>query len=370
MLIRRLARPLLASVFVVDGVDTLMHPEPRAQAATTLVSHGEQRLPDSVSAKLPSDPAKVVRINAIVRVGAGTLLALNRAPRLSSLALAVTVIPATVTEQDFWNESDAQQRAAKRTAFLKDVGLLGGLLIAAADTEGKPSLGWRGRRAARKAAAALPFTAATTDTVRDRLQQQAGRGRELAAVAADKGADLASMAQSRGAELASVAQSRGGELASVAQSRGGELAEAAREHGTEWAELARSRGADLAGTALDHRGEWAELAKRRGADLAEAAREHGGEWAELAKRKSAELADTAGDHRGEWAEIAKHRGSEWAEAAREHGGEWAEVAKQRGSIFARQARKRAEKAAEAARERAEKAAETARERLAEARNGK
>ncbi|WP_030515783.1 DoxX family protein [Nocardia sp. NRRL WC-3656] len=311
MLIRRLARPLLASVFVVDGVDTLMHPEPRAQAATTLVSHGEQRLPDSVSAKLPSDPAKVVRINAIVRVGAGTLLALNRAPRLSSLALAVTVIPATVTEQDFWNESDAQQRAAKRTAFLKDVGLLGGLLIAAADTEGKPSLGWRGRRAARKAAAALPFTAATTDTVRDRLQQQAVRGRELAAVAADKGADLASVAQSRGAELAS-----------VAQSRGGELAEAAREHGTEWAELARSRGADLAGTALDHRGEWAELAKRRGADL--------------------------------------------AEAAREHGGEWAEVAKQRGSIFARQARKRAEKAAEAARERAE----TARERLAEARNGK
>ncbi|MFF4027877.1 DoxX family protein [Nocardia elegans] len=359
MLIRRLARPLLASVFVVDGVDTLMHPEPRAQAATTLVSHGEQRLPDSVSAKLPSDPAKVVRINAIVRVGAGTLLALNRAPRLSSLALAVTVIPATVTEQDFWNESDAQQRAAKRTAFLKDVGLLGGLLIAAADTEGKPSLGWRGRRAARKAAAALPFTAATTDTVRDRLQQQAVRGRELAAVAADKGADLASVAQSRGAELAS-----------VAQSRGGELAEAAREHGTEWAELARSRGADLAGTALDHRGEWAELAKRRGADLAEAAREHGGEWAELAKRKSAELADTAGDHRGEWAEIAKHRGTEWAEAAREHGGEWAEVAKQRGSIFARQARKRAEEAAEAARERAEKAAETARERLAEARNGK
>ncbi|WP_063018974.1 DoxX family protein [Nocardia nova] len=355
MLIRRLARPLLASVFVVDGVDTLMHPEPRAQAATTLVSHGEHRLPDSVSAKLPSDPAKVVRINAIVRVGAGTLLALNRAPRLSSLALAVTVIPATVTEQDFWNESDAQQRAAKRTAFLKDVGLLGGLLIAAADTEGKPSLGWRGRRAARKAAAALPFTAATTDTVRDRLQQQAVRGRELAAVAADKGADLASVAQSRGAELAS-----------VAQSRGGELAEAAREHGTEWAELARTRGADLAGTALDHRGEWAELAKRRGADLAEAAREHGGDWAELAKRKSAELADTAGDHRGEWAEIAKHRGSEWAEAAREHGGEWAEVAKQRGSIFARQARKRAEKAAEAARERAE----TARERLAEARNGK
>ncbi|NKY89322.1 DoxX family protein [Nocardia veterana] len=356
MLIRRLARPLLASVFVVDGVDTLMHPEPRTQAATTLVSHGEQRLPDSVSAKLPADPAKVVRINALVRVGAGTLLALNRAPRISALALAVSVVPATVTEQDFWNESDAQQRAAKRTAFLKDVGLLGGLLIAAADTEGKPSLGWRGRRAARKAAAALPFTATTADTVRDRLQQQAVRGRELASVAADKGADLAAVAQSRGAELAS-----------VAQSRGGELAEAAREHGSEWADLARSRGAELAGTALDRRGDWADAAKRRGADLAGSAREHGEEWAKLAKRKGAELADNTGDHRGDWADLAKSRSAEWAEAAREHGGEWAEVAKQRGSIFARRARERAEKAAELARERAEKAAETARDRLADAR---
>ncbi|WP_227982659.1 DoxX family protein [Nocardia spumae] len=329
MLIRRLARPLLASVFVVDGIDTLMHPESRTQAATTLVSHGEQRLPDSVSAKLPGDPAKVVRINAVVRVGAGTLLALGRAPRLSALALAASVVPATVTEQDFWNESDPQHRAAKRTAFLKDVGLLGGLLIASADTEGKPSLGWRGRRAARRAAAALPFTATTTETVRDRLQQQAVRGKELAAVAADRGADLAA----------------------VAQSRGGEIAEVAREHGTEWADLARNRGAELAGNALDHRGEWAETAKRHGETLAAAAREHGEDLAEIAKRKGTEFAATAGDHRGDWAEIARARGAEWAEAAREHGGEWAEAAKHRGAVLSHLARERAEHAAETARQR-------------------
>ncbi len=307
MLIRHFARPLLASAFVVEGIDTLMHPESRTQAATTLVSHGEQRLPDSVSGKLPADPARVVRINAAVRVGAGTLLALGRAPRLSALALAATVVPATVTEQDFWNESDAQQRAAKRTGFLKDMGLLGGLLIAAADTEGKPSLGWRGRRAARRAAAALPLTTTTTETVRDRLQQQAVRGREIAAVAADKGADLAA----------------------VAQSRGGELAEVAREHGGEWADSARNRGAELAGTALDHRGEWTQAAKRRGESLAAAAREHGAEWADA----------------------AREHGGEWAGAAREHGGEWAEAAKQRGSAFAHLAR--------------ERAAETARHRLGE-----
>ncbi|MEU6565065.1 DoxX family membrane protein [Nocardia nova] len=335
MLIRHLARPLLASAFVVEGIDTLMHPESRTQAATTLVSHGEQRLPDSVSTKLPADPARVVRINAAVRVGAGTMLALGRAPRIAALALAATVVPATVTEQDFWNESDAQRRAAKRTAFLKDVGLLGGLLIAAADTEGKPSLGWRGRRAARRAAAALPLTASSTESVRDRLQQQAVRGRELAAVAADKGADLAA----------------------VAQSRGGELAEAAREHGGDWADSARQRGAELAETALDHRGDWARTAKRRRDSLAAAARVHGAEWAEAAREHGGDWAAAAREHGGDLAEAAREHGGELAGAAREHGGDWAEIAKQRGSALA-----------QAARERAEQAAETARHRIAESRN--
>jgi hypothetical protein len=30
--------------------------------------------------------------------------------------------------------------------FLKNLGLLGGLLLAAADTEGRPSIGWRAER--------------------------------------------------------------------------------------------------------------------------------------------------------------------------------------------------------------------------------
>nr|WP_230817945.1 hypothetical protein [Rhodococcus qingshengii] len=46
---------------------------------------------------------------------------------------------------------------------IKNVSLLGGLMIASVDTEGKPPLGWRGRRAERKVqtsiAAALPLVA-------------------------------------------------------------------------------------------------------------------------------------------------------------------------------------------------------------------
>uniref|UniRef100_UPI0024568211 DoxX family protein n=1 Tax=Nocardia abscessus TaxID=120957 RepID=UPI0024568211 len=148
MLLRRLARPLLATAFVVDGVDTLRRPDERVKAANALLERGQRQLPEEIATKLPSNPTTVVQVNALAQVSGGVLLALGKAPRLAALVLAATVVPAAVTEQDFWNEQDPARKSAKRTAFLKDLGLLGGLMIAAADTEGKPSLGWRGRRAA------------------------------------------------------------------------------------------------------------------------------------------------------------------------------------------------------------------------------
>ena len=89
-----------------------------------------------------------------------------------------------------------EQRRAKaeeRRAFVTDISLIGGLMIAAADTEGKPSLGWRGRRAARKVSeavtSALPAGAATGSSLADSefaekvshgLHVGAERGNELA----------------------------------------------------------------------------------------------------------------------------------------------------------------------------------------------
>ncbi|KZM73205.1 DoxX family protein [Nocardia terpenica] len=348
MLLRRLARPLLASAFVVDGVDTLMHPEPRAKAATTLVERGERRLPPQLASKLPSDPGTVVRANAAAQVGAGVLLALGRMPRLSALVLACTVVPATVTEQDFWNENDPDRRGAKRAAFLKDMGLLGGLMIAAADTEGKPSLGWRGRRAARRAAAALPFTA-SADPLRDRLYHQATRGRHLAESLAEAaqthGTELAEAAKSRGAELTDTALQRGTEAADVAKHRGTELAKVARHRGTDWAEVAKHRGAD-----------WADVARHRSADWADVAKHRGADWADVAKHRGADVAK----HRGaDWADVAKHRGADWADVAKARGADWAEVAKQRGSEIAEVAKQRGAELAETARERGPELAETA-----------
>jgi len=153
-LTRRAARPMLASVFVASGVDTLRNPEPREAMAEPVASKIASRLP------LPDDTTQLVRINAGVQVGAGLLLSIGRFPRLASLALAGSVVPTTLAGHRFWEEDDPSAKSKQQVQFLKNVGLLGGLILAAVDTGGAPSLGWRAKRAAKRvrigAAAALP----------------------------------------------------------------------------------------------------------------------------------------------------------------------------------------------------------------------
>jgi hypothetical protein len=50
----------------------------------------------------------------------------------------------------FWEDEEKDQ-AQQRIHFLKNLSMFGGLLIAAADTEGSPSLAWRTRHAAKTA---------------------------------------------------------------------------------------------------------------------------------------------------------------------------------------------------------------------------
>ncbi|MBF6352090.1 MULTISPECIES: DoxX family protein [Nocardia] len=342
MLIRRLARPLLASTFVANGVETLMHPQSRVQEASNLVVKGQESLPSNVASSLPSDPDTLVKVTAAVQIAGGTLLALGKAPRPAALALAATVVPATVTEQNFWAETDPERKAAKRTAFLKDMGLLGGLMIAAADTAGKPSLGWRGRRAARKAAAtvggALPVGASsrngTGEMARHQLQQAAERGQELAGTVAGKGAELAELTRERGPDWAEAAKHRGSEWADIAKHRGSELAEIAKHRGGELADTVQNRGPGWAEAAKGRAAEIGDIAKHRGGELADTAQARGPVWAETAKRRAAGLADVA-KHRGEEvAEAAKHRGSELAGTAQAKGPELTEAAKNRAAGLA------------------------------------
>jgi putative oxidoreductase len=146
-LVRLAARPLLASMFVAGGIDALRNAESRATAAKPVIDRVvpilKQRVP-----QLPDDPVTLVRINAAVQMGAALALATGRMPRVASAVLAGSLIPTTLAGHRFWEQEDPQAKAAQRIQFFKNASMLGGLLLAAVDTEGKPGVAWRARRAA------------------------------------------------------------------------------------------------------------------------------------------------------------------------------------------------------------------------------
>jgi putative oxidoreductase len=158
MILRRIARPMLAAVFVSGGVETLRNPKPRVDTAAPVVEKAGEKVGDQ--SPVPMDPELLVKVNAIAQVAAGTALGLGKFPRLSALVLAASLAPTTVVGHRFW-EKDGADRGAQRTHFLKNVGLLGGLLIAASDTHGKPSLAWRAKHAGSAAAATVGGTVGT-----------------------------------------------------------------------------------------------------------------------------------------------------------------------------------------------------------------
>lgn len=309
---------MLSAVFIGRGVEALRSPKPAVDAARPTLE-GLSKLPDPVGTNVPTNAETVARITAGVQIGGGLLLASGKLPRLASAALAFSVVPGSLGGHMFWNETDPARKAEERRAFLTDVSLIGGLIIAAVDTEGKPSLGWRSRRAARKVTAALPVGAAAGGSLTDsELAEKVGHGLH---VGAERGRELASVALERGAELAEVARERGTEFAEVASKRGAELAEVASKRGAELAEVASKRSAELA-----------DVASKRGAVLAEVARERGTEWAEVARDRAPELAD-----------VAKGRSAELALLARERAGELAETTRSQVKQTRKQAKKEAKR---------------------------
>jgi putative oxidoreductase len=154
MLVRRIARPLLASSFIYGGIDTLRNPQSRVPGATPIVEQIADVADKQLPVEVPKDVEQWVKIDAAVKVGAGTLFALGKLPRLSALLLTASIVPTTLAGHRFWEHDDPKERFGQLSHFLKNLGLLGGLLIATVDTEGKPSMGWRAKRTAGRAAAA------------------------------------------------------------------------------------------------------------------------------------------------------------------------------------------------------------------------
>jgi hypothetical protein len=72
------------------------------------------------------------------------------------------MVPTTLTGHRFWEHDDPQQRTMHQTHFLKNLGLMGGLILAALDTEGRPGIRYRTGRLVHDANRAVARTARET----------------------------------------------------------------------------------------------------------------------------------------------------------------------------------------------------------------
>lgn len=257
MIIRRIARPLLATAFIGQGVETLLNIDSGAEAVRPALD-GLKDMPDPVARNVPSNAVAVAQATAAAQVAGGLLLATGRIPRVASAVLAATVIPANLGNHMFWAEEDPEAKAAKRRGFLADLSLLGGLILASADTAGKPSLGWRGRRAAQRAAEALSSTVPSrTEIALARMPElgekvghgvQTGfeHGRELAGVALEKLEDGLEKAAPYAESAYRKASARASDLADTL----GDGLEKAAPYAESAYRKASSRASELADTAV------------------------------------------------------------------------------------------------------------------------
>lgn len=185
-LLRAAARTLLASYFVVSGVKAVKDPDslvPAAQPiADKVVPLIKDYAPGTMARYIPEDAATLIRINGALQLAGGFALATGKGRRLGALLLAASLVPSTIAKHPFWTREDADEEALDKAHFLKNASLLGGVLLAAGDTEGKPSLAWRAKRG----------TEALSRDTRKAGKKVARDSRELAEEALAGGALLAS----------------------------------------------------------------------------------------------------------------------------------------------------------------------------------
>ncbi|MBM7051055.1 MULTISPECIES: DoxX family protein [unclassified Rothia (in: high G+C Gram-positive bacteria)] len=142
-LVRRLARPALASSFIISGIDRLKDPASSAhlKKAVSLAASTNPSL-----AVLRGQERLVGQALAGAQVGAGVLFALGKLPRISSTVLLGAGALNAYIEHKAAEHDTKEQKAVRRNNLVKNGSLLGAIALASVDTDGNPSLAWRANK--------------------------------------------------------------------------------------------------------------------------------------------------------------------------------------------------------------------------------
>lgn len=170
---RKIARPMLASVFVYEGVDNLRNTKKYVAETETFLKRVRAVVPAQYRAFVPQDGETVARAFGGTKIGAGSLLGLGKAPRLSAAALAITSLPSVIGAASSDSKAKDGEKSPLRASVLTSTALLGALILASEDTAGKPSLRWRAQQALPGKSESQKFAAEVSDRAAD-LGDKAG----------------------------------------------------------------------------------------------------------------------------------------------------------------------------------------------------
>ncbi|GAB3532683.1 DoxX family protein [Arthrobacter tecti] len=140
-LVRVLARPLLASSFVLTGVDRLRNTDSTAVALRPTLDRINKMVPSAASAT--NNEKRVAQVLGAAHLGAAVMLGIGRFSRLSALVLVGTSALNTAVEFNNADSSTPESRKVRRNQLIKNLSLIGAVLLAAVDTNGRPSWAWR-----------------------------------------------------------------------------------------------------------------------------------------------------------------------------------------------------------------------------------
>jgi putative oxidoreductase len=196
-IVRRLARPLLAAAFVQIGLDSLRHPAATLEASRPVLEPLTAKVSEATG--LPDDPELVVRASGALMAGSATLLALGKMPRLSAAVMTASLLPTAYATGLFWKEQDPVLKREKRRKALTNLSLVGGALLAAVDTGGKPGVAYRSQAAGKSAKKSAQRAAKDAKRAAHQAQKDAIRTAALASADAKRAAKNAKKSAGRAA---------------------------------------------------------------------------------------------------------------------------------------------------------------------------
>lgn len=140
-LLRWLARPMLAAVFVFDGIDAVRNPDDHVERFKKIEPMLEKiGLPPI----LTSDARLLSRVTGAITALSATAMAFGKYPRFNAALLATVNFPITVVNNPLWVAKTDSERQNSLRGLVVGASLAGGLGMAILDSKGQPS--WKVRR--------------------------------------------------------------------------------------------------------------------------------------------------------------------------------------------------------------------------------